>query len=356
MTLPNLHRALGKLYGEPVPPIEITALKGDASTRRYFRVQVRGAHTAGPGSLIVMQLPEDAFQSDEGGKAPAPKRLPFLEIAELLESKGLSVPSIYAEDLMNGVILLEDLGDVTFEQELRRSPRARWPRLYRNAVDLLAKLHERCADLPETSIVVQRRFDRELLFWELDHFRQWGLETPFGPLDSAQTRTLDDGFATIVREIQKMPYGFVHRDYQSKNLMVRPSSGALSLIDFQDALLGPRAYDLAALLCDSYVSLDLELQQSMIERYAAMRQIDPVQFRREFWHVALHRKLKDAGRFIFIDRVRKNPDFLQWFPQSLVYAGRAAAQIEGFGPLERLLRDRIPGFPDAVSKPAPSME
>ncbi|MGB8223150.1 MAG: hypothetical protein WCF10_11225, partial [Polyangiales bacterium] len=69
MTLPNLHRALGELYGEPVPPIEITALKGDASTRRYFRVQVRGADTAGPGSLIVMQLPEDAFQSDEGGEA-----------------------------------------------------------------------------------------------------------------------------------------------------------------------------------------------------------------------------------------------------------------------------------------------
>jgi N-acetylmuramate 1-kinase len=352
MALPNLHRALGELYGEPIPTIEIIPLKGDASTRRYFRVRVRETQAAyRPRSVIVMQLPEDAFQSDEGGKEPAAQRLPFLEIAELLASRGIPVPSIYAEDLANGVILLEDLGDLTFELQLHRSPPAQWPRLYGNAVDLLAELHERCADLPQTSIVSRRRFDRELLFWELDHFREWGLEAPFGALDSAQAQTLRDAFATIVDAIEAMPYGFVHRDFQSKNLMVGPS-GALGLIDFQDALLGPRVYDLVALLCDSYVSLDLDFQESMIERYAALRHIQVAGLHREFWHVALHRKLKDAGRFIYIDRMRRNPDFLQWFPQSLVYAGRAAAQIPALEALERLLRDKIPGFPDAVSRPA----
>jgi aminoglycoside/choline kinase family phosphotransferase len=252
-----------------------------------------------------MQLPADAFRSDEGGNQPDSQRLPFLEVAELLESKGLPVPTIYVEDLGNGIILL-------------------------NAIDLLADLHERCVDLPEGSIVSQRRFDRELLDWELDHFREWGLEALFGPLDAARAATLGDAFATIVREIETMPYGFVHRDYQSKNLMAGPTD-ALTVIDFQDALLGPRAYDLVALLCDSYVSLD-------------------------FWHVALHRKLKDAGRFIYIDRVRKNPDFLQWYPQSLVYVGRATAQSPGLEGLERLLAATIPGFPNAVSKPASSME
>jgi len=355
MTLPNLDRALRKLYGDPIPSAEITALQGDASTRRYFRVEVRETQAGHPRSLIVMQLPENAFQSDEGGKALTPPRLPFLEVAELLAAKGLPVPAIYAEDLESGVILLEDLGDMTFERELRRSPRAQWARLYGNAVDLLAELHERCVELPVGSIVSQRRFDHELLMWELEHFREWGLEALFGPLDPARAETLHDAFARIAREIEAMPYGFVHRDYQSKNLMVS-ASGALSLIDFQDALLGPRAYDLVALLCDSYVCLDQDLQESMIERYAALRRIDAAELRREFWHVALHRKLKDAGRFIYIDRVRKNPAFLQWFPQSLVYAGRAAAQIQGFGALERLLRDQIPGFPNAVSKPGSSME
>jgi hypothetical protein len=155
--------------------------------------------------------------------------------------------------------------------------------------------------------------------------------------------------------MEAMPYGFVHRDYQSKNLMVGPHD-KLTLIDFQDALRGPRVYDLVALLCDSYVSLDLELQESMIERYAALRRIEPAQLRREFWLVTLHRKLKDAGRFIFIDRVRKNPNFLQWYPQSLVYVGRATVQTPGFEGLARLLGQIVPGFPDAVSKPASAVE
>ncbi len=355
MTQPNLNRALGELYGEPLLSTEVIKLRGDASTRSYFRVHVADAPTGRPASVIVMLLPEDAFKSDEGGKQADNQRLPFLEVAELLESKGLPVPSIYVEDLANRIILLEDLGDVTFEQQLRRTPRSDWQRLYGAAVDLLADLHERCVDLPSASIVSQRSFDRELLDWELDHFRAWGLEALFSPLDAAQTATVAAGFSTLVHEIEAMPYGFVHRDYQSKNLMVGPG-GALTLIDFQDAMLGPRVYDLVALLCDSYVSLDLDLQESMIERYAALRRIQPSALRREFWLVALHRKLKDAGRFIYIDRVRENPDFLQWYPQSLVYVGRALGQAPGFEALKRLLRETIPGFPDAVAQPASSME
>ena len=355
MTLPNLNRVLGKVYGAPVSSPQIGKWRGDASTRSYFRARVDGASADRPESVIVMQLPEDAFQSDEGGKQPESPRLPFLEIAELLKSKGLPVPSIYVEDTANGIILLEDLGDVTFEQQLRRTPHMRWQGLYEEAVDLLADLHERCVGLPATSIVSQRRFDRELLAWELDHFRKWGLEALFGPLDATQAGTLGEAFSTIVREIEAMPYGFVHRDYQSKNLMVG-STGALTMIDFQDALIGPRVYDLVALLCDSYVPLDFELQESMIDRYAALRRIDPTVLRREFWLVPLHRKLKDAGRFIYIDRIRKNPDFLAWYPQSLVYVGRAAAQTPGFDAFARLLRQTIPGFPDLVSKPASATE
>ena len=152
-----------------------------------------------------------------------------------------------------------------------------------------------------------------------------------------------------------MPEGFVHRDYQSKNLMVGPA-GALSILDFQDALVGPRVYDLVALLCDSYVGLDVDLQESMIEHYAALRHIDPIALRREFWLVTLHRKLKDAGRFVYIDRVRKNPDFLQWYPPSLVYVARAIARVPDVADLGELLHSTIPGYPDTVPVPRSSME
>ncbi len=94
----------------------------------------------------------------------------------------------------------------------------------------------------------------------------------------------------------------------------------------------------------------------MIRRYAAARRIDADELLREFWIVTLHRKLKDAGRFVFIDRIRNNADFLQWYPQSLAYVGRALEQLPVFEPLERVLRTEIPGFPSNVAKPASTME
>ena len=355
MSKPHLERVLTDLYGEPAPRAQLVRLRGDASTRSYYRAHIENAGPNLPSDLIVMQLPEDAFRSDEGGATLRPTRLPFLEVAELLASRGLPVPAIYAEDLDHGVVLLEDLGDMTLHEALARTRPGRRTELYGAAIDLLAELHARCEELPEESIVTRRRFDRALLDWELDHFRQWGLQALFGDLEPSDADTLQRAFATIADRIEAAPYGFVHRDYQSKNLMVRPD-GALALIDFQDALIGPRVYDLVALLCDSYVALGIELQAAMIARYAALRRIDPDVLHREFWWVALHRKLKDAGRFVYIDRVRKNPSFLRWFPQSLVYVGRALERSPGLGSLDELLRRAIPGFPDAVVEPASSME
>lgn len=355
MGSPRLERSLVALYGAPVPEIDLVKLKGDASTRSYFRARRRDQGAVGPETFIVMQLPTDALRSDEGGAQPELDRLPFLEVAELLRERAVPVPEVYAEDLDAGVVLLEDLGDRTFYAALRETPRAEWADLYGRAVDLLAELHERTGDLPPSSIVARRRFDQALLQWELEHFREWGLDALVGPLGSEARTTLDAAFARIVTEIERMPSGFVHRDYQSKNLMVSPS-GALTLLDFQDALIGPRIYDLVALLCDSYVDLDLGLQESMIDRYAALRRIPRDSVHEEFWWLTLHRKLKDAGRFVFIDRVRKNPDFLQWFPQSLAYVGRAATKIPEISPLYELLAESIPGFPDAVREPTMRME
>jgi aminoglycoside/choline kinase family phosphotransferase len=355
MTSPHVQRVLATLYGDPAPEAELVRLRGDASTRSYFRAHIEGGAPHLPANLIVMKLPEDALRSDEGGEQPASERLPFLEVAALLASRGLPVPKIYAEDLEHGVILLEDLGDLTLHEQLSRAGAADRTELYGRAVDLLARLHTACEHLPKESIVARRRFDRSLLDWELEHFRQWGLEALFGKLGPGPTAVLDRAFTAIADRIEAMPYGFVHRDYQSKNLMVRPD-GTLALIDFQDALIGPRVYDLVALLCDSYVALDIGLQESMIDRYAALRRIEPGVLHEEFWWVTLHRKLKDAGRFIFIDRVRKNPDFLRWFPQSLIYVGRALRRSEGMEPLGELLGQVIPGFPGAVQEPASAME
>ncbi|MEM7436494.1 MAG: phosphotransferase [Myxococcota bacterium] len=354
MTEPDFQESLRALFGSPLPPFQVEKLLGDASTRRYYRIAVEASDVR-PRSVVVMQLPDDAFGSDEGGTQVKSDRLPFLEVGDLLRERGIRVPDVHVEALDRGQIILEDLGQMTFGDQLGGVARSDWSRPYAEAIDLLATMHERCGDLPSASIVARRRFDRELLTWELEHFREWGLEALFGPLDARSASGVTEAFSEIVEAMMAMPYGFVHRDFQSRNLMVS-NEGAITVIDFQDALMGPRAYDLVALLCDSYVTLDADIQESMIRRYAAARRVDASAILEEFWLVTLHRKLKDAGRFVFIDRERNNAGFLQWYPQSLAYVGRALTRLERFAGLEGVLRSEIPGFPDSIEKPPSKVE
>jgi aminoglycoside/choline kinase family phosphotransferase len=126
---------------------------------------------------------------------------------------------------------------------------------------------------------------------------------------------------------------------------------ALRVIDFQDALLGSRAYDLVALLRDSYVELPADEVAALVDRFIARARIsDGAGFHRLFVLQTLQRKLKDTGRFIFIDRVRKNPSFLRWIPTSLRYVRQAlAAAPEPFAGLREVLGRHVPELRPAAS-------
>jgi aminoglycoside/choline kinase family phosphotransferase len=298
-----------------------------------------------------MRLPENPLGSDERSGAEAPSELPFIDVQRMLARRGIAVPRVYVDDTKGRVLLLEDLGDETFEQRLSQTPRARWSEPYAQAVDLLVEMHHACRERrPAESIAFRRSFEPSLLRWELDHFREWGLEALVGPLSAEDRSALDRDFDRLGDQVAALDRGFVHRDYQSRNLMWAGGT-RLTVIDFQDALEGPGVYDLCALLCDSYVDLDPALQDAMIERYALAMNRDPEAMSRAFWCVAAQRKLKDAGRFVFIDRVRANPDFLRWYPQSLVYAGRAL-RTSGYPEVFALLQRLLPGFPDTAPVPA----
>lgn len=356
LSLENALRQLEK-PGTPAPTAaRITKLRGDASTRSYYRAELATPYL-GAASLIVMKLPADALKSDEATSSAVPTELPFLNVQRCLAKRGVPVLQVHAVDMAAGVLLLEDLGDETFFERLQGLDRSEWSASYETAIDVLAGMHSRMQSPDPSCIAYDRAFDATLLRWELDHFREWGLEELSGPLDADARRALDACFDDLVAQLLALPQGFVHRDYQSRNLMWtrRGDSEELVVIDFQDALLGPRVYDLVALLCDSYVDLDESLQVAMLQRYAAksdMSSSDTQTLLRGFWRVALQRKLKDAGRFVFIDRVRKNPDFLQWFPQSLRYVGRALKHCPEMASLSALLHRLMPGFPEHASVPA----
>jgi aminoglycoside/choline kinase family phosphotransferase len=348
VSIPNVEPALRRVY-DRLPEHELEPLVQQASSRSYWRLTVPGAD---PASLVVMQLPDDAFASDEGGGGPPPDELPYLAVGRLLAERGVRVPVVHAVDLPNHVILLEDLGDESFEARLRARP-ADTEALYGVAVDRLAEMHAACADLPPDSLPRTRAFDRALLRWEMDHFREWGLEELYGPLTDGQRERFDGAADALVSQILAAPQGFTHRDYQSRNLMWKGDE--LVVIDFQDALQGPQPYDLVALLCDSYVALDEALQTAMIARYGRARGFDGPQqqaFEASFWRVAVQRKLKDSGRFVYIDRVRGNAGFLPSFGQSLIYVDRALRHLGSeLAELHALLEGTIEGFPDRVPTP-----
>ncbi len=261
-----------------------------------------------------MFVPDGAKPEEvaKGGSARG-GRWPFLEVRELLAERGIDVPALLAEDTSSGWLLLEDLGEDTLANVLAAHPERR-EELYVRAVRDLARAQAALARLPEGSIVDSRAFDEDLLEWEMQHFREWALEGR-GVVLSAEDRSLFDGVAErLARRIAAWPRSFVHRDFQSRNLMVRPD-GRLCWLDFQDALLGPSVYDLVALLNDSYQVFAPAFVEARLDDYAKARSLDLGARRalgREFDLVTLQRKLKDAGRFVFIDRMKGNPSFLKF--------------------------------------------
>jgi aminoglycoside/choline kinase family phosphotransferase len=302
--------------------VRCEAMPGGASTRRYFRVSL--TH----GTAVAMFVPEGAKAGEVDKGHTVPARWPFLEVRDLLFSRGIDVPSVYGEDTSRGWLLLEDLGDQTLAAFLCSHPEER-EELYCRAVADLARAQQALATLPEGNVVASRVFDEELLSWEIHHFREWALEAR-GVVLSPDDRALYGSIAErLARRIAAWPRTFVHRDYQSRNLMVRPDR-RLCWVDFQDALLGPRVYDLVALLNDSYQQFGLDFVSARLSDYARECSLDAAEravLRREFDIVTVQRKLKDAGRFVFIDRVRGNPSFLRFVEPTIEKARASLARL-----------------------------
>lgn len=318
----------------------VRKLKGDASNRSYYRVG------EGP-SVVVMVMPKEATKSEEKTKGAAPAELPFVNVHRYLSQLGVRVPAIHRYDPAEGLMILEDLGDVTFEAALLSDPASK-ERLYSRAIDLLAKLRARAErTLDASCLAFTREFDTDLYDWELHHFREWGLEARYEKIPTPPDRErLDTIFKDIARRLDAEPKGFTHRDYQSRNLMMKDRE--MVVIDFQDALQGPRQYDLVALLRDSYVQLDRPFIEQMLDRYldayaaAGGERLDRARFVEVFDLLTVQRKLKDAGRFEYIARVKKNPGFLPYVEPSLGYVKAALERIPGLAELQSLLARYVP--------------
>ncbi|MBI5526529.1 MAG: phosphotransferase [Deltaproteobacteria bacterium] len=320
-------------------PYSLDKLKGDASYRSYYRV-----HAGGAGKTFVLMQWDPALTSkaEEIAKGAAPAEFPFLNIQRYLGRGGVRVPGVVSSSVKDGLILLEDLGDVTLETTLAgkglHERRVMYEEAVRNLV-AIQSLGER--DRDPACLAFQRVFDRDLYVWEFNHYVEYGIEARSGSkVPPADRALMDEWFERLSDELDAIPKGFTHRDYQSRNLMA--CGGAWCLIDFQDALLGPPQYDLVALLKDSYVDIGEDDARHLVSVFLAEREkaglpIEDEAFWRGFKVQTIQRKLKDAGRFIFIDRVKKNASFLPHVPSSFEYVRRYLSTMDDLKDLHEIL-------------------
>ena len=315
--------------------VTVVPLTGDASDRRYYRVVLRDAPS------LVLALHPEPFEYES---------LPFVRVASLLRTMPLPVPEIVAHAQDLGVLVLQDLGDVTLQAYLGAVQPAQHEGLYRQAVAFLEILQRRGAELaspdhPPYGIA----FDVEKLTWELEFFTKHFIEGFRGArFTPSQQQALATEWRMLAEELAAEPRVLCHRDYHSRNLML--NAGDLYIIDFQDARLGPDTYDLASLLRDSYVDLPDERVEQLLGHFVALKREGmpddlpaawEQSFRDRFDVMALQRNLKALGTFGFQTTERGNPVYMQYIPRTLRYVRRTLAAHARFGRLQELLGEVV---------------
>jgi hypothetical protein len=277
----------------------INPASADASFRRYFRA------TLPQQTAIVMDCPPDKLSVN-----------PFLDMTERLHEAEVRVPQIYARNVLDGFLLLEDFGNNLYFNML--TP-ANADQLYHAAMNSLILLQAAdCDHIPE--------YTPDFLMMELNLMTEWFLKRHLGftdyelPLD-----LLNDTFEALVTSAKEQPSCFIHRDYHSRNLMLLPNND-LGVIDYQDAFLGPITYDLVSLLRDCYLSWP----ENRVQRWAltfhkqaiaagTMPPVDEITFMRWFDLMGLQRHIKVLGIFCRLNYRDDKPHYLQDLARVLLY-------------------------------------
>ena len=270
----------------------IEPLAGDASFRRYFRVHGDGRRA------VLMDAPP-----------PHEDPRPFIAVAEWLGSVGLTAPQILARDLTRGMLLISDLGDDRLRETLDQSPQ-RERELYEVATDLLVQLHAH-SPMPGLKAHGLDQWLEEVLLFTDWYCPAVGLE-----VDGAAFR---DSWAAVLEPVATDGLGpvTVLRDFHAENVMlVRDRQGVahFGLLDFQDALAGHPAYDLASVLEDARRDVPPEVERAMIDRYKAAAGEDGA-FEHAYWALAAQRNTRILGVFTRLWKRDGKPHYRAFQPR-----------------------------------------
>jgi aminoglycoside/choline kinase family phosphotransferase len=304
--------------------VEITPASADASFRRYFRLTWPDG-----GTRVLMDAPPEKEDCK-----------PFIHVAGLLAKAGLAAPRILDQDLANGFLVLTDLGRVGYLDALNADPGLA-DTLMRPVLDVLVKwqLSSRAGILPP--------YDATLLRRELDLFPEWFVGRHHGyPLSDDEKVMLDRTFRFLINSALNQPKVFTHRDFMPRNLMVVESEASLTpgIIDFQDAVYGPIAYDVVSLFRDAFISWDEEQEIDWVVRYWEKARAAGLPLRADFgdfWRdyelMGLQRHLKVLGIFCRLKYRDGKDKYIEDLPRFMNYSRKTAGRYIALKPLLALL-------------------
>ncbi|MDP2699046.1 aminoglycoside phosphotransferase family protein [Thalassospira sp.] len=292
-------------------------LVDDASARRYFRLLRDGQ------SILLMDYPPDAVSIDPHGVSDRPERAaslaPVVMTTALFAGCGWRVPEIIAHDGATGLMLIEDFGDLTFTRALEIGEIST-PALYVQAVDALIDLHRQPEHLwrrPELVTYGPENFRRQIASFTRDYL-------PLVITDDTKRQQAIAGLDALLASVLPLCWQagevVIHRDYHVDNLMLVDTDDgdvACGIIDFQDAAIAPRPYDLVSLLRDVRHDIGAGLETAMVDRYvAAFPDMDRSGFDMAYIACGMVRNFRILGRFGWLARETGKRRYLNFVPQA----------------------------------------
>lgn len=277
---------------------KVSVLAADASFRSYYRVQLNDRQ------CVLMDAPP-----------PEEDIRPFVTVARYLAQLGFSAPRILAEDERRGFLLLEDLGDDTYTRIFEAG--GDQGQLYDAAIDTLVHLHELASDKTAPGDIPA--YDMDRLLAEAMLFLDWYMPAVGAPVDDTDRDVYEDAWRNVFADIATRRETLVLRDYHVDNLMwlpARSGTARCGLLDFQDALIGARAYDLMSLIEDARRDVDHKRADRLIERYiAACGDIRESDLRRDIAILGAGRHAKVIGIFTRLCRRDGKSRYLVHIPR-----------------------------------------
>jgi len=327
-------------------------IQGDASTRSYERLTRDGA------TYIFMNSPKrpDGPAVRDGKPYSAIAHLadnvtPFLAMAHALRGRGFSAPAIFAADRESGLLVIEDLGEELF---VEGDPPAPIEARYEAATDLLADLH---GDTPPTVVPVEPgveyqlpHYDMEAFLIEAELLLDWYLPKLGVKINDIKRNAFRSHWQELLLPLTSGVQTWVLRDFHSPNLLWLPEREGVArvgLLDFQDAVVGPAAYDLASLLQDARVDVPEMMEIALLSRYvrARMRKgpFEASDFARGYATLAAQRASKILGIFARLERRDHKPQYLRHMPRVWNYLQRSLVHPD-LAPLAAWYRANVPAL------------